>query len=383
MERPLRIAVVIPKYGLTGGAEGFAAELTGRLARNPRYEFHVFANRWIANSDRITFHKVPIVTFPKFLTTVSFAWFVKKMTEKTPFDLIHTHERIFRADIFTMHGVPHRFWVRDVRRKRVMSLYDAATDWTERKLVRSDACRFFLPVSTLTEEVFLETYPIDRRKVRVIHPGIHLQQGGYDPERRRRARAEIGISQQEALILFVSMNFEIKGLDHLLKALAVLRSRGPTENFKLLVVGKGDERKYRALSRTLRIDDLVLFTGQLTRERMEEIYLAADIYAMLSRFDTFGMVVLEAMAAGLPVVVSTNVGARDLVIEGENGFVVEKVGDAEEVADKIALLLDENIRRRMGEKALETALSHTWEAVAADVEAIYAETLYEQMPRRT
>ena len=68
-----RIAVVIPKYGLTGGAEGFTAELTERIAGDPRYEVHVFANRWEKHSHRITFHQVPVITFPKFLTTISFA----------------------------------------------------------------------------------------------------------------------------------------------------------------------------------------------------------------------------------------------------------------------------------------------------------------------
>ena len=66
-----KIAVIIPKYGLVGGAERFVQELTERIARNPRYDIHVFANRWRVNSERVTFHKVPLITFPRFLTTIS------------------------------------------------------------------------------------------------------------------------------------------------------------------------------------------------------------------------------------------------------------------------------------------------------------------------
>ena len=95
-----KIAVVIPKHGLVGGAERFAYELTERLSLNEKYEFHVFANRWQSDSGRKTFHKVPIIRFPRFLTTISFAWFVNRKISKMNFDLVHTHDRIFDADIF-------------------------------------------------------------------------------------------------------------------------------------------------------------------------------------------------------------------------------------------------------------------------------------------
>ena len=73
-----KVAVVIPKYGLVGGGEKYAFEVTERIAATDRYKIHVFANKWRTQSDRLTFHKVPIITFPKFLTTVSFAWFANR-----------------------------------------------------------------------------------------------------------------------------------------------------------------------------------------------------------------------------------------------------------------------------------------------------------------
>jgi len=88
---PVKIAVVIPKYGLVGGGEIFALELTERIARLSSYEFHVFANQWKKQSELIQFHKVPIVSFPKYLTTVSFAWFAQQKIKKIGCDLIHSH----------------------------------------------------------------------------------------------------------------------------------------------------------------------------------------------------------------------------------------------------------------------------------------------------
>ena len=96
---------------------------------------------------------------------------------------------------------------------------------------------------------------------------------------------------------------------------------------------------------------------------------------MLSKFDTFGNVVLEAMAAGLPVIISSNVGAKDLVQEGGNGFIISNTSDSDYIAAKIALLLDENIRRQLAEAAYKTADQNTWDNVTKKYAIIYENIL--------
>jgi UDP-glucose:(heptosyl)LPS alpha-1,3-glucosyltransferase len=368
------IAVVIPKYGLIGGAEQFASELTPRLCVHNDYNFHVFANRWQKSDAPITFHQIPIISFPKFLTTLSFAYFVQRRINRNNFSLVHSHERIFAADIFTLHGIPHRYWVHNVRRKQ-MSLYDLATDWVEKKLVYESNCKKFIAVSNLTKDIFLKEYKVDSEKVTVINPGVNLNDyAAKDRELcRTKIRKEYGFSPDEPVILFASMNFEIKGLDAVLLALARIKARG--KNFKLIVAGKGNIKKYFQMARKTQIADSVVFTGSLNKEKLIQLYLAGDIYVMLSKFDTFGMVVLEAMAAGLPVIISGNVGAKDLVREGENGFVVSDTSDADYVAAKIAVLFDENIRSSMAREALATAARNTWAQVTAQYSEIYASVL--------
>lgn len=372
-----KIAVVIPKYGLIGGAENFAAELTERIAQDNRFEVHVFANKWQKNSENITFHHVPVIGFPKFLTTVSFAYFAGYKISKMNFDLIHTHDRIFDADIFTMHGIPHRIWVREVRKKR-MSLFDCATAWAEKKLVTNKRCRRFLAVSNLAKEKFLQEYKdVNPDKVQVIHPGVDIQRfQGLDRQLcRQEIRKKFGIDLSDRVILFVSMNFDIKGLDKLMMGLAKFKLRHPSKRFKLLVVGKGDDRKYSKLAYNLGIKDQVVFSGVVQKEILDQIYLACDIFSMLSRFDTFGMSVLEAMAASLPVIISGNVGAKDLVKEGINGFVIDNTDNADEIASRIALMFNEEVRTEMGKEALKTASRHTWGAVSGKVEGIYESLL--------
>ena len=372
ISKKFKIAVVVPKYGLVGGGEKFVAEVTERIARDDRFEMHVFANRWKAGSGPITFHQVPVITFPRFLTTISFAHFANRAIAKMDFDLIHTHERIFRADIFSMHSVPHRFWVREIRQKG-MSLFDYGTSWVESVLINKGNCRKFLPVSTLAREKILKDFPIDREKIDVIHPGVDI--GAFRALNKEDCRREIGdrfgIGKDDRVILFVSMNFELKGLDALMTALSMTKTRHPSAHLKLLVVGKGNYRKYGALARKLSIEENVIFTGVQT-SGMEKIYSASDIFVMLSRFDTFGMAVLEAMSASVPVIVSHNVGAKDLVTDGHNGFVVDHE-DVDTIAAKIAYMLDERARRSMAEDACRVAVTHDWDRVVERTLQVYDE----------
>jgi UDP-glucose:(heptosyl)LPS alpha-1,3-glucosyltransferase len=142
---------------------------------------------------------------------------------------------------------------------------------------------------------------------------------------------------------------------------------------KLLVVGKGDQNKYRTIAKNADLDDDIRFAG-VRKEKMEEVYLAADFYAMLSSFDTFGMTVLEAMAASLPVIISPNVGAKDLVQEGVNGFIVARE-DIDAVSDRIRLLLDPAKRMAMGSQAHRVAQDHHWDIMAHSVIGLYERIL--------
>ena len=86
---PIRVAVVIPKYGLIGGAEGFVFNLTERLAQRDDFDVHVIANQWRQGEASITFHKVPRIRFPRWLQPISFAYFVQKTIQEYKFAEFH------------------------------------------------------------------------------------------------------------------------------------------------------------------------------------------------------------------------------------------------------------------------------------------------------
>ncbi len=373
-----KIAIVVPKYGLVGGGERFASEITERLAKNENLDIHVFANQWVADSDRIKFHKVPKIRFPRFLGPLVFAWYVKWKTSRMDFDLVHSHHWVFGADIYSAHGVPHAGWVKDVRR-RSPSLYDRAVIAIERKLIEQGAASCFLPVSSIAMEAFHREYATLPGRWQIVHPGVNVARFST-PDRaacRTEIRSRHGIGNDDLLILFVGMNFEVKGLDTIIAALAKARSKRPEVNIRLLVVGRGNENKYRKLAQSAGIADAVTFAGTQVAG-LEHYYRAADIFIMLSRFDTFGMVVLEAMAAGLPVIISPNVGAKDLVEESINGFILPAPNDIDAAANSIVRLSNKELRQVMGESATRTALMHDWDKLADKMGQMYMDIFTEK-----
>lgn len=365
----IKIAVVIPKYGLTGGAEHFAASLSEALAQNPAYDLHVLANRWRVRSQTVTFHRLPLLTLPRFLTTASFAWFANRALAQGRYDIIHSHERIFQADLFTMHGVPHRFWTREIRGKG-LSLHDRVTAWVEGKLARDPACQYLLPVSTLARDQYQREFPEAEGRLRVMHPGIDTERfsPAQRPVWRQELRGRFGIGSADFVLLFVGMNFELKGLGQLIAALGQARAQRPQTAITLLVAGKGDTAGFRKLAARHGVQDSVRFAG--VQHDMEKLYAAADAHALLSGFDTFGMTVLEAMASGLPVLITATVGARDLVADGVQGYIVDRE-DSAQVSDRIVALLDDATRQAMGRAARQVAEEHSWAKLSQEISHIY------------
>lgn len=367
---PIRVAVVIPKYGLIGGAEGFAFELTERLAQHHRFDIHVLANKWRRGDSPITFHKVPTVNFPRWFKPLSFALFSQKIIEKTGFDLIHSHERIFASDIFTFHGIPHKTWVKEVRNKRP-SLFDITTSYLEKKLITCAKTPTISAVSSLVKKELLKIYDIPEKRIQVSHPGVSMER--FKILDKKACREEIlnnhGLKPNDVVALFVGMNFEIKGLDLILNGISNIAKENKESRLKLLVVGRGNEAKFSRMAKDLDIADRVIFAGS-TRE-VEKYYLAGDFFIMPSYYDTFGLVVLEAMAAGLPVIISETVGAKDLVIEKQNGLVLSNKRTLKEITDALNYLHNDANRIQMQEKCFQTARSLSWDNITRQMEALY------------
>jgi len=293
------------------------------------------------------------------------------MIDRLNFDLVHSHDWILKADIFSVHSVPHAGWVRDVRKRRP-SLFDLSIISVERRTILNGRTSRFFPVSTIAIEAFRREYSVLPGQWQALAPGVDVARFSR-PDRnacRAEVRGQYEIGASDVLLLFVGMNFEVKGLDTIITALAKARSMRPDMNIHLIVVGRGDENKYRKMALSFGVEKAVKFAGTQS-EGLERYYRAADMFIMLSKFDTFGMVVLEAMAAGLPAIVSPNVGAKDLVEDGINGFVLPEHNDVESAADRIIRLTNLEQREAMGKSAAKRAAQHDWDKLAEKIAVIY------------
>ena len=218
----------------------------------------------------------------------------------------------------------------------------------------------------------------DVAKVAVIPCGVDLEL--FRPGAAAAARERLGLAGTRVL-LFVGRLTPIKGLETLLRALAALgAARGSGEPPRLVVVG-GDKQEHwdsqsarvRNVARDLGVEAWVDFRGPQPQDILPDYYAAADLCVMPSRYESFGMVALEAMACGTPVIASRVGGLATTVQDGTTGVLVPE-GEAPALARAIADLLADGARRAaLGRQAVEWAGRFGWPCVAKKVAELYAE----------
>lgn len=244
----------------------------------------------------------------------------------------------------------------------------------DRRMITGGSKSVFMPVGAFLQESFEEVFGELPGEWSVVHPGVDAERFAHDPKARAEIRAMHGIGPEDFVMLFVGMNFGPKGLGPLMEGFAEFRRREPGRAARLLVVGRGPVPEFERRATKLGIRQDVIFAG-VQVHGIERYYSAADAFALLSEFETFGMVVLEAMAAGLPVLVSDRMGASDLVRPGEQGFVVPAKADPEVMGERIAAILDPLAGRRMGEAGRQVAERQSWQRVADAVDRVYRDRL--------
>jgi UDP-glucose:(heptosyl)LPS alpha-1,3-glucosyltransferase len=188
--------------------------------------------------------------------------------------------------------------------------------------------------------------PSDR--VTLARPGIDLSVFGP----RGHAHADAEGPGRRLRLLFAGHNFALKGLRWAIEALALARRRGT--DAELVVAGRGAQRSFGVLARRLGVDARVRFTGAVTQQALSALYRDSDLLVHPTFYDPFPRVIVEAMASGLPVVTTAVCGGAELIVPGENGFVVTDPRGVEALADAIATMSDADRRTRMSIAAADT-----------------------------
>lgn len=383
----MKIAIVIPHYHDQGGSERRTSELVRYLLRDG-HDVHLFANRWkpslvdeTCGAARV--HHVPIVKGHPALKALSFALLARRATRGGGFDIVHSQARTLGDDVVTAGGGSHRAWwecwLREAesgweRLQWRWSLFHRVTMWMEQKQYMH--CRALIVNSRWSGDQFVRYGQIAGGKIHVVHNGVDSEK--FHPRHRSRWRSDVrqglGITEDEIVILHLGSGFARKGVLELIAAFAELCALNPNKRLRLLIVGQGDVGPYWRLAQTLRVSDKVTFAGSSSSP--EKFYAAADVFALLTKFDPFANSTLEAMASGLPIITTTTNGVSEILTPGVNGLVVSDPRDAAAVASAMNRLLDAQQREVMGRNARELmARSFTWERTAQKTVAVYRQVM--------
>lgn len=236
-------------------------------------------------------------------------------------------------------------------------------------------------VSTISEvRELISLYNIDKKQTKIIPPGVNL--GHFYPIDKEEARAYIQ-QKKECMILFVGRIEPLKGIETLMRALGELRLRNDVDDSKIcLTIIGGDatateEKMGEEMTRLLKIreelgvESFVNFIGKKNQDELPYYYAAANMVVVPSKYESFGIVALEAMACGTPVIASDVGGLACLVKNEETGFTIPD-GDISALADKIALLINNpELRKKIGVQAAKYAKEYGWASIAKKMIKLY------------
>ncbi|WP_090031288.1 glycosyltransferase [Cellulomonas marina] len=220
----------------------------------------------------------------------------------------------------------------------------------------------------------VELYGADPHRVHVVEPGVDLDR--FTPGDRRAAREAVGLPADRPVVLFAGRVQALKAPDVLVRALGVLAD-GPGPRPLLVVLGgpSGSStavRELTALAATLGVGDDVLVRPPADRERLPLWFRAADVVAMPSRSESFGLVAAEAQACGVPVVAAAVGGLRSIVEDGVSGRLVRGHDPHRWAAALQEVLDDDALRARLAAGARPAAERFGWDAAADQVLKVYA-----------
>ncbi len=365
-----------------GGCETYIADLARRLVADG-HELHLYACRWDTDAlpAGIRFHPLAVPRGPRFLRPW---WFGRAcLRALDEHDVTVGFDKTWGQDVLYPQGGLHaasadhnllkysNSWIRCLA--WTAKQFDAA-HWSYRLLERwqygGPQPPLVVVISRMVRDHFQRYYRVSSDDLRLVH--VSIDPGRFArPDRLRRRlewRQRWGVSPEETVGLFVAMNYRLKGLEPLLHAVRRIDSH---RWFRLLVVGSSRTRPYERLARRLGITERVRFLGP--RRDVENCYFAADFLVHPTFYDPCSLVVLEALACGLPVITTRYNGAAELMNPPREGFVIDDPHDHEVLARRIQEMLEPARRQACAQAARRSAAQWTFDEHYRQLLEVFAE----------
>ena len=320
----VRLALIRQRYNPFGGAERFIERAIAALERG-NTEVTLIARAWSEEKSRRTLIVDPPYS-GRLWRDASFSRGVRALLVREHFDLVQSHERIPGCDVYRAGDGVHRQWLA-YRMEHAPALeqlgirlnpYHRYVCAAERSMFEHPALRAVICNSQMVATEIRRHFSIAAEKLHVIYSGVDLDY--FHPDHRRAMRAaarkDLGCVEGDTVFSFVGSGFARKGLASAIDALAATGRR----DMRLVVAGK-DRAMVNFVAHAGRagVGDRVTFLGG--REDVRFVYAASDCFILPTRYDPFPNAALEALAMGVPAIVSNQCGAAELINPGTNGWV--------------------------------------------------------------
>ena len=358
--KKLKIAILIRSFsGSRGGAERYCVELTKKLSKF--HEVHVFSQEIMTLVENVTFHKINSkISKPRFVNQIIFSLVTKQET-KNKFDIIHSHDMVTHANVYTIH-VPcfkTKFTKSNLVSKFIqsigmlISLRKLSYLLLEYFVFKPNSSKQIISVSNLLMKNIKLNYPNSPSNV-VAYPGFSHRESTNSSE-KLLIRKGLNLDDKDFTILFVGNGFLRKGLPQVIKALEEIYA----PNIKLLVAGNGNRQEISFQNKDL--EKNTQFLGQV--QNMSELYESSDLLIHPTLGDTFGMTVLEAMLHKIPVIVSSSsyCGISE-ILSVKEVFLLNDPKDSIEISNYILFIRSNpKIVEEKLEKAKKIAEELSWD----------------------
>jgi glycosyltransferase involved in cell wall biosynthesis len=363
----MKIAVLIRKYKRSaGGAERYCVELTEKLALN--HEIHVFAQDYEDDCELIKFHKVSqYFEKPRFINQLLFSLLTKRATADQ-FDIVHSHELVSHANIYTMHVPCFRsMWIDISGFDKFLRFLNTALSprkilylWLEKQQMKQIPNRYFISVSEHLSRNINQCYP-SIKNISIAHPGLSKN---FAQQKLTNLRKQLSIPFDSFLILLVANNFKKKGLPTIIKSLEILNNK----KLHLIVVGN-DKKTKNKISKSMSSN--IHFLGLI--QDMYSIYSDVDLLVHPTLADTYGMAPLEAMSMNIPVIIS-NMKFCGLSehLNSSQALILENPRDENELSTKINSLY-KNTKKRLeiAQNGYKKSQEISWESTLIKTLEVY------------
>ena len=373
----MRIAVINRMFSRAGGgAESYSVALVQQLAT--KHEIHVFAQETDQPVPGVAYHRIFCLSKkPRWINQLLFALATWWRTRRG-FDVVHSHENTWHGQVQTIHVRPTRFnlfagrrgaallmrWLKVLSSPRLVTYV-----LLESARFRTKAGRRIVAASDNLLAECQQAYPCSRPMLSVVTPGTVLPSHALAPSVARR---QLGLPAEGKCLLFVANDYARKGLDAALRALALL----PSDSCLAVAGSLRQAPRYQKLAADLGLAQRVHFLGSFND--LSLVYPAADCLVHPTLEDSFAMVVLEAMAHGVPVVVSgpKHCGISQKLVDGGNALLLDDPRDASGLAQRInAVLTQPELAARLRQQGLAFARTHSWEHAGQIYEQLYRQAV--------